>query len=320
MNPNETKHVSRRSVLLFVLFAGTVTAQEYPSRVVRILTAEVGGGGDFVARVTAQGLTEALRQQVIVENRSGVLSIEIASRATADGHTLLLYGSALWLMPYMRSNVPWDPIKDFAPITVPASSPNVLAVHQSLPARSVKELIALAKARPGELTYGASFAGATHIATELFKAMAGVDIRHIPYKGNGLALTALVAGEVQVMFPNAASVTPHVRSGRLRALAVTSPQPSPLAPGIPTVAASGLPGYESVSFHALMAPARTPRAIILKLHDAIARYVQGEVVGKRLLSAGVEPVGNAPEDLARTIKTEMLRLGKVIAATGMRAD
>ena len=307
-------------VLGAALPASAATTDTYPARVVRILTAEVGGGADFVARVIAQGLTEALRQQVIIENRTSVLSIEIASRATPDGHTLLLYGSALWLMPYIRSKVPWDPIRDFAPVTVPASSPNIVAVHQGLPVRSVQELVSLAKAKPGELTYGSSFAGATHIATELFKSMANVDIRHIPYKGNGLALNALVAGEVQVMFPNAASATPHIRSGRIRGLAVTSPQPSPLAPGIPTVAASGLPGYESVSFHALMAPARTPRAIVARLHDIVALYVQGEAVGKRLLAAGVEPVGNSPEDLARTIRSEMQRVGKVISAAGIRAD
>jgi tripartite-type tricarboxylate transporter receptor subunit TctC len=307
-------------VLGAALPASAATTDTYPARVVRILTAEVGGGADFVARVIAQGLTEALRQQVIIENRTSVLSIEIASRATPDGHTLLLYGSALWLMPYIRSKVPWDPIRDFAPVTVPASSPNIVAVHQGLPVRSVQELVSLAKAKPGELTYGSSFAGATHIATELFKSMANVDIRHIPYKGNGLALNALVAGEVQVMFPNAASATPHIRSGRIRGLAVTSPQPSPLAPGIPTVAASGLPGYESVSFHALMAPARTPPAIVARLHDIVALYVQGEAVGKRLLAAGVEPVGNSPEDLARTIRSEMQRVGKVISAAGIRAD
>ena len=300
--------------------SATAAAPEYPARVVRILTAEVGGGADFVARTIAQGMTEALKHQVIIENRTSVLSIEIASRATPDGHTLLLYGSALWLMPYMRSKVPWDPVRDFAPITAPASSPNVVAVHQGLPVRSVQELVSLAKARPGELTYGSSFAGATHIATELFKHMTAVDIRHIPYKGNGLALNALVAGEVQIMFPNAASATPHVRSGRIRALAVTSPQPSPLAPGIPTVAASGLPGYESVSFHALMAPAGTPRAVIAKLHDVVARYVRSEAVGKRLLGAGVEPGGNSPEELARIIRSEMLRVGKVISAVGIRAE
>lgn len=295
-------------------------AQQYPSKVVRIVTAEAGGGGDFVARIIAQGLTESLKQQVIVENRAGVQSIEIVSRASADGHTLLLYGSSIWLMPYLRSNVPWDPIKDFAPITIPGSSPNVLAVHQSVPASSVKELISVAKAKPGELTYGANFAGATHIAAELFKSMAGIDIRHIPYKGNGPALNALIAGEVQVMFPNAVSVTPHVKSGRVRALAVTSPQPSPLAPGMPTVSASGLPGYESVSFHAVMAPASTPRSIVVRLHEEISRYLRSAEAGKRLLAAGVEPVGSSPEELSRTMKSEMLRLGKVIKAAGIRAE
>lgn len=185
------------------LFASAAIAQQYPARVVRIVTAEVSGGGDFVARTVAQGLTESLKQQVIVDNRSGVQSIEIVSRASPDGHTLLVYGSTIWLLPYFRAHAPWDPIRDFAPITIPGSSPNVLAVHPAIAVSSVKELIALARAKPGDLTYGANHAGATQVAAELFKSMAELDIRHIPYKGNGPALIGLLAGEVQVMFPNA---------------------------------------------------------------------------------------------------------------------
>ena len=176
--------------------------QQYPDRVVRIVTAEAGGGGDFVARVVAQGLTESLGQPVIVENRAGVQSIEAVSRAQADGYTLLLHGSSIWLTPFLRESARWDPLMDFAPITIPSSSPNILVVHPALPVKSVRELIAFARAKPGALNFGALVGGSAHLAAELFKAMAEIQITNIPYKGNGPALTAVMGGEVQMMFPN----------------------------------------------------------------------------------------------------------------------
>ena len=294
--------------------------QQYPDRVVRIVTAEAGGGGDFVARVVAQGLIESLGQPVIVENRAGVQSIEAVSRAQADGYTLLLHGSSIWLTPFLRESARWDPLMDFAPITIPSSSPNILVVHPALPVKSVRELIAFARAKPGALNFGALVGGSAHLAAELFKAMAEIQITNIPYKGNGPALTAVMGGEVQMMFPNAAAVTVHVKAGRLRALAVTSSQPSVLAPGLPTVAAAGLPGYESISRHGMLAPARTPSAIVARLNRDIARYLATPDAAKRLLAAGVEAVGSSPEELTEAMKAEMTRLGKVIRDAGIRAE
>lgn len=295
-------------------------SQPYPNRVLRIVTAETGGGGDFVARVVAQGLIENLGQQVIVENRAGVQSIEAVSRAQPDGYTLLLHGSSIWLMPFLRTSVAWEPLRDFAPITIPASSPNILVVHPILVVNSIKELVAYGKAKPGELNYGALSGGSAHLAAELFKAMAEIQIMHIPYKGNGPALNAVMGGEVQMMFPNAASATVHVKAGRLRALAVTSPKPSILAPGLPTVAAAGLPGYEAISMHGMLAPARTPPAIITRLNEAIAHYIATPEVTKRLLLAGLEVVGSSPEELTKSMKAEMTRLGKIIRDAGLRAE
>jgi len=327
MNLNRTVTISlRRFAACATLFAGACCVmyaahgQQYPNRVVRIVTAEAGGGGDFVARVVAQGLNESLGQPVIVDNRAGVQSIEAVSRAQADGYTLLLHGSSIWLTTFLRDSANWDPLKDFAPITIPSSSPNILVVHPALPVKTVKELIAYAKAKPGALNFGALVGGSAHLAAELFKAMAEIKITNIPYKGNGPALTAVMGGEVQMMFPNATSVTAHVKAGRLRALAVTSAQPSVLAPGLPTVAAAGLPGYESISRHGMLAPARTPAAIVMRLNQEIAHYLATPDAAKRLLTAGVEAVGSSPEELTATMKTEMTRLGKVIRDAGIRAE
>jgi tripartite-type tricarboxylate transporter receptor subunit TctC len=315
------QYVRYAAAVLFVFAFGTHAAQPaYPSKVIRIVTAEAGAGGDLVARVVAQGLSESLRQPVVVENRSGVQSIDIAAHAAPDGYTLLVQGSGIWLLPFMRSHVSWDPLKDLAPIAIAASSPNLVAVHPAVAVSSVQELIAAAKAKPGALTFGASFGGSTHIASELFKRMAAIDLRHIPYKGNGPALNALISGETQVMFPNAASGMPHVKSGRIRALAVTSPEPSRLAPGLPTVASAGLPGYESMSFHVLMAPAGTPKPVLATVHDAAAAHLRSAEATKRLLAAGTEGVGSTPAALTQRITSEMARLGPIIREAQIRAD
>jgi len=226
---------------------------------------------------------------------------------------LLAAGTALWLLPLMQK-VPYDPVKDFSPISVVTSAPNVLVVHPGVPANSVKELVALAKAKPGMLNYGSSVVGtSSHLATELFKAMAGVDIVRVGYKGGGPARTALLAGEVQMVFAGAeATLMSLVKSGKLRALAVTSPQPSVLAPGLPTVAASGVPGYESGSLDCIFAPAKTPPSIILRLNQEIVRVINQSEVKQKLFNAGVETVGSSPEELAAKIKSEMARLGNIL--------
>jgi len=295
--------------------------QSYPARPVRILTAETGGGSDIAARILAPALTQRLGQQVIVENRvGGVIVGELASRATPDGYTLLVYSNALWLLPFMRDAMPYA-MADFAPISLLVTAPALLAVHPAVAAHSMQELIALARAKPGVLNYASGPLGATpHLAAELFKAMAGVDIVHIPFKGVGLALNDVVAGRVQIMFPSTGSASQHVKAGRLRALAVTSAQPSNLLPGIPTIASAGLPGYEIVTMFGVFVPARTPTPITSRLQRDIAAAVQSTDVKDRFTNIGLETVGSTPAQFASAIRGETERLGKVIRDRGIRAQ
>ena len=307
------------SLILCFLFAGVATAQDYPTRPVRIVTSEVGGGNDVQARMVARGLTDALGQQVIVENRpSGVIPGEIVARASANGYTLLLYNNTLWTGPLLQK-APYDPVRDLAPITTATVGPNILVVNTALPVKSVQDLVALAKAKPGALNYASSGMGATnHLAAELFKSMAGVDIVQIGYKGAGPGLNDLIAGQIQVMFPTAGAATPHVRSGRVRALAVTSPARSPVAPHLPTIAESGLPGYESLAIYGIFAPARTPRPIVERLNREIVRLLEAPETKERFLAMGMETVGGTPAELAARVKADMQRTGRVIKAAGIR--
>jgi tripartite-type tricarboxylate transporter receptor subunit TctC len=295
------------------------SAQEYPSRPIRIVTSEVGGGNDVQARMIARGLTDALGQQVIVENRpSGVIPGEIVSRATPNGYTLLLYNNTLWTGPLLQK-APYDPVRDLAPVITATVGPNILVVNTALPVKSVQDLIALAKAKPGALNYASSGMGATnHLAAELFKTMAGVDIVQIGYKGAGPGLNDLIAGQIQVMFPTAGAAVPHVKSGRVKALAVTSPGRSPVAPQLPTIAESGLPGYESLAIYGVFAPAKTPRAIVDRLNREIARILGAPDTRERFLAMGMETVGGTPEQLAARVKSEMQRMGRVIKAAGIK--
>ncbi len=302
---------------LNVGLAGEVSAQSYPAKPIRIVTVAPGSANDIVARLIAQELRPVLGQTVVVDNR-GTIAAEIVARAPADGYTLLLYGSAVWLSPFIRSNTPYDPVKDFSPITLVASSPNIIVVHPSLPVKSVRELIALARARPGELNYAAGSLGAApHLAAELFKSMAKLNIVRVAYKGTGGSLIGLLSGEVEMMFPTAGSVTPHIKSGKLRALAVTSLQPTALAPGLPLLAAA-LPGYESVSLNGLFAPARTPDPVIRQLNQEIARIMTRPEVKEKLVAAGTDAMATTPEEFAATIKSEMAKWGKLIREAGIR--
>jgi tripartite-type tricarboxylate transporter receptor subunit TctC len=291
-------------------------AQSYPVKPLRIITAEAGGGNDFAARTIGQSIAAQLGQPWVVDNRGGAggaIAAEIVARAPPDGYTLLVYASNVWLIPLLRKNVPYDVIRDFAPITWAARSPNTVVVHPSLPVKSVQDLIALARAKPGQLSYGSGGTGSsTQLAVELFKSMAKVDILRIPYKGNAPALNDLVGGQVQLMFATAGSVSPHIKSGRLRAIAVTSAEPSILAPGLPTVAASGLPGYESISIYGVFAPARTPAPIISQLNRAIVAVLNMPEVRERFFNVGVETVGSTPEQYAATIRADIARMSKVI--------
>jgi tripartite-type tricarboxylate transporter receptor subunit TctC len=304
----------------FCLCIPGAMAQEYPTRPVRIVTSEVGGGNDVQARMIARGLTHALGQQVIVENRpSGMIPGEIVSRASPNGYTLLLYNNTLWTGP-MLQKAPYDPVRDLAPITTATVGPNILIVNTALPVKSVQDLVALAKAKPGVLNYASSGMGATnHLAAELFKSMAGVDIVQIGYKGAGPGLNDLIAGQIQVMFPTAGAATPHVKSGRVKALAVTSPARSPVAPQLPTIAESGLPGYESLAIYGIFAPAKTPRAILDRLNGEIVRILGAAETKERFLSMGMETVGGTPAELAARVKADMQRTGRVIKAAGIKA-
>lgn len=310
--------------LLAMLMPGAHTgaAQNFPTKPIRIVTSEVGGGLDFVARLVAPGLTGNLGQQVIVDNRpSGVFTGSIVSRATPDGYTLLLNGSSFWLLPFLQNTVPYDPVRDFSPITLATNSPLILVVYPGLPVKSVKDLIALAKAKPGELNYSSSSLGTPqHIASELFKSMAGVNIVRIPYKGAGPAVAGLMAGEVQMSFSSAGAAAPHIKSGRLRALAVASAEPSALAPGLPTVASAGLHGFEAGSIWGFFAPAKTPVSLINRLQHEIVSVLNKADVKEKLLNATTEVVGSTPEKFASVIKADMLRGSQVIKAAGIRAD
>ncbi len=302
--------------------AATVAAQTYPVRPIRIVAGGVGGGSDFTARMIAQGLTAVWGQQVVVDNRpSGFVPGEIVMRAQPDGHTLLVSGSSLWISRLLQDNVPFDAERDFAAVTLAATSPSVLTVHPGVAAKTVRELIALAKSRPGELNYGTSGQGsAPHLAAELFKAMAGVNIVRVNYKGAGAALNDLIAGQVQMTFGTTSSLAPHIKSGRLRALAVSSAQPSALLPDLPTIAASGLPGYEAVSPAGVFAPAKTPAALIARLNAEIVRALGAADARQKLLGAGIEVVGSTPAEMAALVKADIAKWGKLIRDAGIRTE
>ena len=242
-------------------------------------------------------------------------------KAPPDGYNLLLAANSFYLGPLLRSDANYDPLKDFSPVTLAIRGPNVLVVHPSLPVKSIKELIALAKAKPGMLNYASGASGAsTHLGPELFKAMAGVNIVRIPYKGGAQALADLVGGQVQVMFVNPSPGIPYIKAGRLRALAITSAQPSALLPELPTVAASGLPGFEHSAKTAVYAPAKTPVAIISRLNEELVQILNRSDIKEKFSDLGIETVGSSPEQLAAAMKSEMTRMSKVIKDAGIREE
>ena len=307
-----------------VFAAGAVCAQDYPSRPVRIVTAATGGGANLAARIIAQGISGPLGQQVITDNRGGsggIVGGELVAKAPPDGYTLLLYGNTIWLAPFMREKTPYDPVRDFAPISLAINSPSMLVVNPALPVKNVRELIALARARPGALNYGTSGNGSTsHLAGELFKAMAGINIVRVNYKGAAPAFTDVVAGNVQITFGSAVLVNPHLKTGKLKALGITGAQRSTLFPGLPTVAESGLPGYEADAAYGFFAPARTPTAIITRLYDEMARYLKTADAKEKLTTAGMEPVASSPEQFAAIIKSDMAKWGKIIKDAGIAEE
>ena len=309
------------TIITVSLASGSLIAQNYPSKPVRILAGGAGGGGDFAARLIAQGLSSTLGQQVVIDNRGGSVAVPAGqvAKAPADGHMLLFFSAFVWLYPLLADNVPYDPVRDLAPITLAIMSPQMLVVHPSLQVNSVKELIALARAKPGALNYASAGNGTgSHLAAELFAAMASVKIVRIGYRSTGESVINLLTGQTQLMVATAPSVAPHVRSSRLRALAVTSAQPSALLPGLPTIASTGVPGYESITQWGMFAPAKTPDAIVRLLNQETVRVLNRTDMKEKLLGAGVETVASSPEELTAMIKAEMTRMGKVIRDAGIR--
>ncbi|HKA41305.1 MAG TPA: tripartite tricarboxylate transporter substrate-binding protein [Burkholderiales bacterium] len=313
-----TRHRERYALFASaVLAAGPTLGQDYPVRPVRIVTSPAGGGNDLPSRLIARGISGPLGQQVIVDNRPAILAPEIVARAAPDGYTVLVAGSTHWVGPFIEK-VSYDPLKDFVPVALVARAPVLLVVHPSMPIKSVKQLIDLAKARPGVLNSSVGAPGSSnYLGAVLFDYLAHVNITRIPYKGAAPAMTALMSGEVQVMFPSAGAATPHVQSGRLRALAVGSAKPSPLAPGLQTIAALGVPGYDSDALSAVFAPAGTPPAIVARLNQEITRYLQLAETKPLFLKAGIEAASSAPEELLAMIKAEMSTYGKVLKAAGV---
>ena len=305
------------------LWAGIAKGPEsYPARPVRVVTAAAAGSNDFAARVIAQELAARLGQPVIVDNRPGrFVAGDIVSKAAPDGHTLLFSGTTLWVGPLLHGRPSYDAVADFAPITLATRSPNVLVVHPSLAATNVRELIALAKSRPGAMNYSTGSLGASaHLAGELFKFMAAIDVVCIPYKGAGPSLNALMGAEVHYSFPAAGSGMPHVKAGRLRVLAVTSEKPTELAPGVPTVAASGLPQFESSSIIGMFAPANTNVRILERLTREIVQLLQAPGMRERLFRVGMEAAATRADELAATVQAEIVKYGNLIRTAGIRVD
>lgn len=312
------------AVVMFAALTAVSLAQSYPAKPVRfIVPFAPGGGNDVMARLISGKLSENLGQQVIVDNRAGAggsIGSELAAKAPPDGYTILMgHIGTLALNRSLYARLPYDPVKDFAPVSLVATAQNILIVHPSLPARSVKQLIAIAKSKPGELNFvSGGVGGAGHLAGELLKALAKVDMVHVAYKGAGPALTDLIAGHVQLMITNMPAAMPHVKSGKLRALAVTGARRSSLVPDLPTIAEAGVPGYELMNWFGVVAPAATPRDIVGKLNQEIVKGLKTGDMRSLLAANGAEPVGSTSEQFAAHIKAEIAKWAKVIRAAGLR--
>jgi len=301
-------------------------ADAYPSKPIRVIVAfSPGGFVDFTARLIATPLGAALGQQVIADNRAGaggVVGSELAARAAPDGYTLTVGSAGTHAVNQsLYPRLPYNVMRDFEPIARLTDAPSILAVHPSLPARSVKELIALARSQPGRIAYASAGAGtSTHLAAALFEHLGQVQLVHVPYKGGGPAMVAVIAGEAPVTFGTAASVSPHTRSGRLRGLGVTGAHRSAVLPELPTIAESGLPGYEMMNWLGLFAPAGTPRPIVDRLGAEVLRIVRSPEIVARMHAQGAEPSPQGPDEFAEFVKAEVEKWGRVVAATGMTAQ
>jgi tripartite-type tricarboxylate transporter receptor subunit TctC len=302
-----------------------LAADGFPERPLRMIVPfPPGGSVDVVARIAGQKMTEIAGQSIVVDNRggaSGNIGSELAARAPADGYTIMMTTIPLVVNPSLFSKVPYDVVRDFAPISLIAAAPFVLAVHPSLPAKSVKELVALARARPGQLNYASAGSGTNlHIAAELFKNLSGTNIVHVPYKGGGPALSALLGGEAQLSFLGVVAVVPHVKSGKMRALALTAAKRSAVLPDLPTIAESGVAGYEFASWYGVLAPAGTPAPRITKLHDILVRSLRSPDLAGRMATEGADIIAGSPQQFAAYLKTELTKWARVVKDSGLRVE
>ena len=319
-------HAVKACALAALAISASAQAQVYPAKPIRMIVAyPPGGGTDIVGRMVAQKLGETLGQSVLVENRggaSGNIGTELAARAAPDGYTILMGNVAPNAINVsLFKNLPFDPVADFVPVSLVASTPNILVVHPSTPARTVKEVIALAKAKPGTLNFASAGVGSSsHLAGELFRILAGADIVHVPYKGAGPAMVDVLSGQVQLYFATMPAAMPHVKSGKLAPVAVTSSRRSQALPDLPTIAEAGVPGYEASTWYGVLAPAHTPAAVIARLHENIVRILAVSETRARLADQGFEPVGSSPEEFGAYIKSEIAKWGKVIGDAGIRPE
>jgi len=302
----------------------THAAEAYPSRPVRMIIPSTPGGLDQMGRLLAHKYTQAWGQQVVIDNRPGAgmtIGIAIAAKAEPDGYTLLMVNPSHAINATLMPRLPYDPVRDLVPITVVATQANGFVVTPSLPVKSVKDVIALAKAKPRELAYASSGPGSTsHLATELFAGMAGIELTHVPYKAVGVALPDLIAGRVPMMINPMLAVIGHAQAGRLRMLAVTTPKRAAALPDVPTVAEAGVPGYEATAWYMLLAPARTPRALIEQIHAETVKALRSPDVAEALAKGGNEALGNSPTEAADFLRTEIARWGKVIKSANVRIE
>jgi tripartite-type tricarboxylate transporter receptor subunit TctC len=317
-------------VLLAAALVGTsavaaAPADTYPSRPVRLIVAFAPGGSvDVVARLVAQKLAESWGQQVVVDNRPGAggnLSAEIAARSAPDGYTLYMSSASLVVNPSLYRKVAYDPLRDFAPITLLASVQNVLVAHPAVPAKNVQELVALAKKTPGRINYASTGSGSSgHLAMELFKSSTGIDLVHIPYKSAGQAQVDLMSGQVSLWFPTIPGALPHIKAGRMHALAVSGGSRSPALPEVPTVAETGVRGFEATTWYPVLAPAGTPADIVTKVNRQLAAIVRARDVRDQLVQSGVEPIGSSSAELAKHMRSELEKWARVVKAIGVRLD
>ena len=313
--------------LLLALTAGTAqgATDAYPSRPLRLIVPYApGGGGDILARSIATKMSEAWGQPVIIDNRGGggtVLGTDLAAKAPRDGYTILLSTNTHAINATLRPQLPYDPIRDFEPVSLLATSPNILLVNASLPARTLREFVAFAKANPGKLNYGSSGNGGTgHLAMEMLKSMAGIDAVHVPYSGGGPAMKALLSNEVSALFNNILAAVPLVKSGRITALGVTGRERSRAVPDVPTIAEAGIPDFEAIAWFCILAPAGTPPTAIRKLNVELARILKLPDIHERLVGQGLDPVGGTPEEFGRFMRSEIDKWRKVIRTAGITAD